>query len=107
MLGRLWRYRELVLSLVRRQYQLRYRQSLVGFTWAILPPIASLIVATIVFHGAIGVQSPDANVPYSIFTLSALTSWTFFAQSLSAGSRASSPRCRWSLGCRSPGPPCR
>ena len=107
MLGRLWRYRELVLSLVRRQYQLRYRQSLVGFTWAILPPIASPIVATIVFHGVIGVQSPDANVPYSIFTLSALTSWTFFAQSLSAGSRASSPRCRWSLGCRSPGPPCR
>jgi lipopolysaccharide transport system permease protein len=85
MIRRLWWYRDLLLCLVRRQYQLRYRQSLVGFTWAILPPLASLVVATIVFHGVIGVDSPDASVPYSLFTLSALTSWTFFAQSLSAG----------------------
>lgn len=82
MIRRLWEYRHLVLSLVRRQYQLRYRQSLVGFTWAILPPLASLLVATIVFHGVIGVQSPDSKVSYSLFTLAAITPWTFFAQSL-------------------------
>lgn len=85
MIRRLWRHRQLMLSLVRRQYQLRYRQSLVGFAWAILPPLASLGVATIVFNGVIGVQSPVKGVPYPLFTLAALTPWTFFAQSLSAG----------------------
>ena len=85
MIRRLWEYRHLVLSLVSRQYQLRYRQSLVGFAWAILPPLASLLVATIVFHGVIGVDSPDSKVSYSLFTLAALTPWTFFAQSLNAG----------------------
>lgn len=85
MIKRLWAYRALVSSLVRRQYQLRYRQSLVGFSWAILPPLASLVVATIVFHGVIGVDSPEEDVPYTLFTLAALTPWTFFAQSVSAG----------------------
>lgn len=85
MISRLWTYRELVLSLVRRQYQLRYRQSLVGFWWAIFPPLASLFVATVVFHGVMGVQSGRPDVPYTIFTLAALTPWTFFAQSLTAG----------------------
>jgi len=85
LITRLWRYRELVLSLVRRQYQLRYRQSLVGFSWAILPPLASLFVATVVFHGVIGVQSGKPGVPYTLFALSALVPWTFFAQSLTAG----------------------
>jgi lipopolysaccharide transport system permease protein len=85
LITRLWRYRELVLSLIRRQYQLRYRQSLVGFSWAIIPPLASLFVATVVFHGVIGVQSGKPGVPYTLFTLSALVPWTFFAQSVTAG----------------------
>jgi lipopolysaccharide transport system permease protein len=82
---RLWTYRELVLSLIRRQYQLRYRQSLVGFSWAIIPPLASLFVATVVFHQVIGVQSGKPGVPYSLFTLAALVPWTFFSQSVTAG----------------------
>jgi lipopolysaccharide transport system permease protein len=85
LITRLWTYRELVLSLVRRQYQLRYRQSLVGFSWAIIPPLASLFVATVVFHGVIGVQSGKPGVPYTLFTLAALVPWTFFAQSVTAG----------------------
>jgi lipopolysaccharide transport system permease protein len=82
---KLWTYRYLVRSLIRRNYQLRYRQSTVGFVWAILPPLASLVVASVVFHGVIGVQSPRPGVPYTLFTLAALTPWTFFAQSLSSG----------------------
>jgi lipopolysaccharide transport system permease protein len=74
-----------VLSLIRRQYQLRYRQSLVGFSWAIIPPLASLFVATVVFHGVIGVQSGKPGVPYTLFTLAALVPWTFFSQSVTAG----------------------
>jgi lipopolysaccharide transport system permease protein len=84
-LRRLWTYRDLVVSLIRRQFQLRYRQSLVGISWAIFPPLASLFVATVVFHQVIGVQSPRAGVSYPLFTLAALTPWTFFANSLTAG----------------------
>jgi lipopolysaccharide transport system permease protein len=85
LIARLWAYRELLLSLIRRQYQLRYRQSLVGFSWAIIPPLASLFVATVVFHGVMGVQSGKAGVPYTLFTLAALVPWTFFSQSVTAG----------------------
>jgi len=84
-LHRLWTYRDLVVSLIRRQFQLRYRQSLVGISWAIFPPLASLLVATVVFHEVIGVQSPKAGVSYPLFTLAALTPWTFFANSLTSG----------------------
>ena len=84
MIRRLWAYRQLVLSLVRRQYQLRYRQSLVGIHMGDLPPLASLLVATVVFHGVIGVDSP-AGRSYPLFTLAALTPWTFFARGLRSG----------------------
>jgi lipopolysaccharide transport system permease protein len=83
LIRKLWRYRALTLSLVRRQYQLRYRQSLVGFAWAIIPVFASLAVATIVFHRVIGVNT--GKVPYALFTLAGLAPWTFFASGLSTG----------------------
>jgi len=78
-----WHRRALVLSLVRRQYQLRYRQSLAGFGWALLPPIASLVVATLVFHEVIGVDT--GNVPYPLFALAGLAPWSFFASSVTTG----------------------
>lgn len=84
MLRRTWRHRDLLVTLVRRQYQLRYRQSLVGFVWAIVPPLASLGVATIAFHKVLGVEAPG-NASYQIFTLAALIPWTLFASSLNTG----------------------
>jgi lipopolysaccharide transport system permease protein len=80
---RLWRYRALTTGLVYRQYQLRYRQSAGGILWAIVPPIASLLVATIVFHRVIGVQT--GKVPYALFTLAGLAPWTFFSSAISLG----------------------
>ncbi|HEY7661154.1 MAG TPA: ABC transporter permease [Actinomycetota bacterium] len=85
MIAQTWRSRPLVLSFVRRQYQLRYRQSLAGFFWAIVPPIASLLVATLVFHEVIGVQTGDPNVPYPLFVLAGLVPWSFFTSSVTAG----------------------
>jgi lipopolysaccharide transport system permease protein len=80
----LWKYRSLMTSLVRRQYQLRYRQSLAGFGWAVLPPIASLMVATLVFHRVLDVNAPRGT-PYALFTLAGLAPWTFFANAVSNG----------------------
>lgn len=82
MLRRIWSYRALLFSLVRRQYHLRYRQSFAGFTWALVPPLATLGAALLVFRGVLGVAT---EVPYSLFALSALAPWTFFANSLILG----------------------
>jgi lipopolysaccharide transport system permease protein len=78
-----WRHRTLVLSFVRRQYQLRYRQSIAGIAWAVVPPLVSLLAATIVFHEVIGVDT--GSVSYPLFALAGLAPWSFFASSVSAG----------------------
>lgn len=83
MIAETWDRRALVRSFVRRQYQLRYRQSLAGFAWAILPPIASLVAATLVFHTVIGVDT--GPVSYPLFALAGLVPWSFFASSVTAG----------------------
>lgn len=82
MFRRIWLNRHLLISLVRRQYHLRYRQSFAGFAWALVPPLATLGAATLVFHKVIGVET---EVPYALFALSALAPWTFFANSLILG----------------------
>ncbi len=83
MLRRLWLHRDLLVSLVLRQYQLRYRQSAVGFAWAIIPPLATLGVATLVFHRVARVDT--GRTPYVVFTMSGLVLWTFFASSITTG----------------------
>lgn len=81
--GRAFSYRHLVLSLVRRQYNLRYRQSLAGIAWAIVPPLASLGAATLVFNKVIGVDT--GRTSYPLFVFAALVPWTFFANALTFG----------------------
>lgn len=83
MLQRVWRDRHLLLALIRRQFNLRYRQSFVGFAWAILPPLANLVAATIVFNKVVQVDTGD--VPYAVFALAALAPWSLFAGSLMQG----------------------
>lgn len=82
MLRRIWSHRHLLLSLIRRQYHLRYRQSFAGVAWALVPPLATLGAATLVFQKVIGVET---GRPYVLFALSALAPWTFFANSLILG----------------------
>jgi lipopolysaccharide transport system permease protein len=83
MIRRLWSHRGLVGSLVRRQFQLRYRQSAAGVGWAILPPLVTVGAATIVFDGVADVDT--GGVPYPLFAFAALAPWTFFASSLTFG----------------------
>lgn len=83
MIGRIWAHRSLLISLVRRQYQLRYRQSFVGWIWAIVPPLLGTVVGTLVFHRVAGIQT--GAVPYPLFVMAGLVPWTFFASSLALG----------------------
>ena len=78
-----WRHWMLITTMARRQFQLRYRQSLVGVTWAILPTLGTLLASTLVFHKVAGVNS--GTMPYALVTLSALVPWSFFAASISTG----------------------
>jgi ABC-type polysaccharide/polyol phosphate export permease len=80
MIRRVWAHRDLVLSLARRNYQLRYRQSLAGFFWALAPPLISVGVATLVFHRVARIDT--GGTPYALFALAALAPWTFFANCL-------------------------
>jgi lipopolysaccharide transport system permease protein len=80
LLRELWLYRDFTLSLMRRQYLLRYRQSLVGLAWAILPPFATLAAATLVFHRVARIDT--GAVSYPLFALSGLAPWSFFASSI-------------------------
>lgn len=82
MIVQLWKYRHLVSSLIRRQYQLRYRQSLAGFVWAIVPPLASLAAATLVFHEVAGVEVPGS---YPMFVFAGLAPWTLLSSGLGFG----------------------
>jgi len=77
-------YRDLFYFLVWRDIKARYAQSVLGVGWAIIQPVASMIVFTIVFGNLAQIDSD--GVPYPIFSFSALVPWTFFAGALTASS---------------------
>ena len=75
--------RHLVITLIRRQFQVRYRQSFIGVTWALVPPLLTLAVGLILFRRVLDVDVGET--PYVLFTLSGLIPWTFFTSSLTFG----------------------
>jgi lipopolysaccharide transport system permease protein len=81
----MWSHRSLLTSLIRRQFQLRYRQSVAGVFWAAVPPLVTVFASTLVFNQVAGVQSGIPGVPYPLFVFSAITPWTFFAGSVTFG----------------------
>jgi len=80
----LWHYRDLFLFLVWRDVKTRYAQSVLGIGWAIVQPLFSMMVFTIVFGNLAKVSSD--GVPYAIFSFTALVPWTYFASSLANSS---------------------
>jgi len=82
--GEMWQYRDLFFFLVWRDIKTRYAQSILGVGWAIIQPVFSMIVFTIVFGNLAKVGSE--GVPYAIFSYTALVPWTFFSTSLTSAS---------------------
>lgn len=76
----LWRYRELLAFLAWRDVRVRYRQTLLGAGWAVLEPLINVILFTVIFNRLAGLSS--GAVPYSIYCLSGVVVWTFFARAL-------------------------
>ena len=73
----LWRYRELFYFLSWRDILVRYKQTVIGFAWALLRPFLTMIVFTLVF-GKLA-KLPSDNVPYPILVYVAILPWQFFA----------------------------
>lgn len=77
-LGELWAYREVLLFLTWRDLLVRYKQTVIGATWAILQPVLTMVIFTI-FFGRLA-KIPSDGVPYPVFSLAALVPWSFFAE---------------------------
>jgi len=73
----LWRYRELFYFLAWRDILVRYKQTVIGFLWAILRPLLTMLVLVIVF-GKLA-KLPSDGVPYPILVFAALLPWQFFS----------------------------
>ncbi|MDX2080496.1 MAG: ABC transporter permease [Terrimicrobiaceae bacterium] len=77
----LWRFRELLVMLAWRDIAVRYKQTVAGFSWAILQPFVTMVIMTIVFGRVAGLQS-IGNAPYAIMVFAAMLPWQFFANAL-------------------------
>lgn len=85
-LRELWRYRELIGFLALRDVKVRYKQSLLGIAWAVLQPLFTMAVFTLLFGVLLGQgRMPTVEgVPYAISTYCALVPWQLFASALNA-----------------------
>lgn len=78
----LWRYRELFQVLAWRDVSVRYKQTVIGIAWAVIRPLLTMIVFTIVF-GKIAKLPSVEGVPYSLLVFAGMLPWTFFSSALS------------------------
>jgi lipopolysaccharide transport system permease protein len=85
-LNRLWEYRELLLFLVWRDLKVRYKQTWLGVAWAVLQPLATMVVFS-VFFGHLA-KIPSEGVPYPIFAYCALVPWQLFAFAMTESSNS-------------------
>lgn len=81
-LRELWHYREVVFFLVWRDFKVRYRQTSIGIAWAILQPMLTVTIFTILFSRL--ARLPSDGVPYPLFALAGLVPWGFFSQGVTA-----------------------
>ncbi len=79
-LAELWEFREVLYFLIWKDIKVRYRQTLIGATWAIIQPLLTMVVFSI-FFGRLA-KMPSDGLPYPLFAFSALVPWTFFARGL-------------------------
>jgi lipopolysaccharide transport system permease protein len=76
-----YRFRELLWMWTLRDIKIRYKQSLLGATWAVLQPLSLMVIFSLVFSYVVKV--PTEGIPYPIFSYCAVLPWTFFSASIS------------------------
>jgi lipopolysaccharide transport system permease protein len=78
----LWLYRDLLYFMVWRNIKVRYKQTILGASWAILQPFTTMVVFS-VFFGQLA-KMPSNGLPYPLFSFTALVPWTYFSSSVSS-----------------------
>ncbi len=79
----LWAYRELLYFLTWRDVKVRYKQTLMGAAWVVIQPLATMLIATLVFNKFARLDAGD--IPYPLFAYAGLLVWTFFAGGVTNG----------------------
>jgi lipopolysaccharide transport system permease protein len=85
-LSELWEYRELLYFFVWRDIKIRYKQTVLGASWAIIQPFFTMVIFSL-FFGKLA-KVPSDGIPYPIFSFAALVPWTFFSNGLLQGSNS-------------------
>jgi lipopolysaccharide transport system permease protein len=83
----LWRYRELFIILAWRDVSVRYKQTIIGILWAVIRPLLTMVVFTVIF-GRIAKLPSDGQAPYALLVFAAMLPWTLFANALSESSNS-------------------
>lgn len=79
-LRELWTYRELLYFLIWRDVKIRYKQTALGAAWAIIQPLFTMLIFTLIFSRVAGIRSD--GIPYPIFAYAGLLPWTFFSNAV-------------------------
>ena len=80
----LWRYRELAFNFAKRDVTVRYKQTIIGFGWAVISPIINMLIMTFIFGGVAGLSS-EGDTPYYIMVYTGLIPWALLSKSLQSG----------------------
>ncbi len=79
----LWEHREIIYTLAERDFRAQYKQATLGILWAVLSPVATLLIFVVVFSRV--KQFPTQGVPYALYAFVGIMCWNFFATSLGNG----------------------
>lgn len=87
MLKALWAYRGFILGSVKREFQLKYRNSVLGAAWSVLNPLAMIVVYTVIFSQVLKAKLPgvDNDFAYSIYLCAGTLTWGLFAEIIGRG----------------------
>ncbi len=83
-----WRYRDLLYFMVLRDVTVLYKQTILGFTWAIINPLFQIVIFSVVFGSLVGVKPGVGDMPYPVFSALAVIPWTYFSNSLNASGQS-------------------
>jgi lipopolysaccharide transport system permease protein len=83
----LWRYRELFRVLAWRDLSVRYKQTVIGLAWALIRPLLTMLVFTVIF-GRIARLPSDGSAPYPLLVMAGMLPWSFFSSGLSEASNS-------------------
>ena len=84
--GELWRYRELFYFFTWRDIKIKYKQTVLGFLWAILQPLLMMLILTLFFGRVLNI--PSQNLPYPVYVFSGLVIWNLFSTGLTGASNS-------------------